>query len=153
MRSARSPAAGRWRAAPAALLLVLLPAASLAQASAVALDVTVVHTSDSGSGVADDPRARKADAILGRQIRYQSLKVLDSKRRKVALNETWKVALPNGRHFMVSPLDVGANGVLVAVDLEGSAQVDARIRKKKPFVVGPQSHQGGKLSVILEADF
>ncbi len=149
------PANGRRSrlAASLALLLGLLaPLGALAQES-VSLEVTVVHTSDAGDGVADDPRARKADAILGPQIRYESLSVVDAQRRQVKLNETWKVSLPNGRHFLVQPLDLGPNGLLVAVDLEGSAKVDARIKKRKPFVVGPQSHKGGKLSVILEADF
>ena len=135
------------------LLTALLAAAALGQPAAVTLDVMVVHTSGAEGGVADDPRARKAHGILGGQIKYNSLKVLDSKSRKVALNEIWKVMLPNGKHFLVQPLNVAGNGVLVAVDLEGSAQVDARIKRKTPFVVGPQSHQGGNLSVILEADY
>ncbi len=157
MRSAERPSANPGaRAARAALLLALLmlpPVTAAGQPTAVTLDVMVVNTSDAEGGVADDPRARKADGILGRQIKYQSLEVLDSKRRKVALNETWKVMLPNGKHFLVQPLDIAANGVLVAVDLEGSAQVDARIKKKTPFVLGPQSHRGGNLSVILEVDY
>ncbi len=154
MQSAESPPGSR-RACEAVLLLlvVLLPAVALAQPASVALDVMVVHTSDAEGGVADDPRARKADGILGRQIKYNSLKVVDSKQRKVALNETWKVMLPNGRHFLVQPLDVGSHGVLAAIDLEGSAQVDARIKKKTPFVLGPQSYEGGNLSVILEVDY
>ena len=148
MRSARSSAA-----LGVALLVLVLFAGSASAQDAVSLDVMVVHTSASDGGVADDPRARKADGILGRQIKYKSLSVVDSKRRSVKVNETWKIALPNGKHFLVQPLDVGPNGVLVAVDLEGSAKVDARIKKKTPFVVGPQSHEGGNLSVVLEADY
>ena len=56
---------------PAALILaVLLPGAAPGQPAAVTLDVMVVHTSSAEGGVADDPRARKADRILGRQIKY-----------------------------------------------------------------------------------
>ena len=107
MRSAnRSPGALALTLLLAALWLAGAPSAARA-ADAVALQVLVVHTSDAPGGVASDANARKADGILGRQIRYNSLKVVKAKQRKVALNDTWNeleqdwtlVTLPGTGHW------------------------------------------------------
>lgn len=139
-----------WIGSAAALLMLLVALPVLADGS-VALDVTVVHVTESGGSVAGDACAQKAHGILGKQVRYAGLECLDNQRKNVALNDIWKVALPNGKRFLVRPIDVGEAGVLVAVDLEGSAQGDFRIRPHKPLVIGGPSHAGGKLVIVLEA--
>jgi hypothetical protein len=43
--------------------------------------------------------------------------------------------------------------VLVAVDVESSAQGDFRIPTRKPFVFGGPRYQDGQLVILLEPDF
>ena len=138
----------------AALLVPLLLWAPAAGAQdKVALDLTLVLVSDKPGGVAGDGRAKRADEILGKELRYESLEVVDTSKRTLSLNEIWSVRLPTKRYFRVRPMDVGDNGVLLSVDLEGVTQGDFRVRKGKPLVFGGQSHEGGKLVVIVEPDY
>ena len=133
------------------LLLGMLGAAPVAAADSVQLEVTVVQVGDAPSGVAKDACAQKADGVIGKKVRYASLACLDTKKKKVGLNEVWKVSLPTGKNFVVRPIDIGGKGVLVAVDLEGSAQGDFRIQAHKPLVIGGPSHGDGELVIILES--
>jgi hypothetical protein len=119
----------------------------------IAFDVTVVHVSNRAGGVQPDPRARRVDRIIGTQIKYDSLRVLDFTRRRVRLNQIGSVTLPSGKHFRFRPMDLSEDGVLVAVDVERSAQGDFRIPRRKPFVFGGQRYQDGQLVILLEPDF
>ena len=83
----------------------------------IAFDVTVVHVSNREGGVQKDPRARRVDRIIGTQIKYDSLRVLDFTRRRVPLNQIGSVKLPGGKHFRFRPMDLSDEGVLVAVDV------------------------------------
>ncbi len=149
----------RGRATFAWLLgaLLLVPGAGPARAAdagPIEFEVTVVQVSPSGSGVdRSDARARRVDQLLGRQLRYQSLKVLDSVHRQVPLGGVGTVRLPSGRSFRFRPVDVGPQGVLVSVDLEKTAQGDFRIPRGKPLVLGGHPYEDGQLVVILEPDY
>lgn len=120
---------------------------------AIAFDVTVVHVSNQEGGVQADARAQRVDRIIGPQIKYDSLRVLDFTRRRVPLNQIGSVTLPSGKHFRFRPMDLSDEGVLVAVDVERSAQGDFRIPRRKPFVFGGQRYQGGQLVILLEPDY
>lgn len=143
-----------WCAAASAWLAVgLAHGASAEDPNRVMLDVTLVHVSDTAGGVDSDPRARRADQILGKQLRYESLKVVRSLRRELPVDEIWSVTLPTGRHFRLRPMDVGSNGVLLSVDVERSTQGDFRVLRRKPLALGGQSYQGGQLVIIVEPDY
>jgi hypothetical protein len=119
----------------------------------IGFEVTVVHVSSRKGGVQADDRARRVDRIIGRQIKYDSLRVLDFRRQEVRLNQVGSVTLPGGKHFRFRPMDLSEDGVLVAVDVERSAQGDFRIPKRKPFVLGGQRYQDGQLVILLEPDY
>jgi len=119
----------------------------------ISFDVTVVHVSNREGGVQADARARRVDRIIGAQIKYDSLRVLDFTRRRVPLNQIGSVTLPGGKHFRFRPMDLSDEGVLVAVDVERSAQGDFRIPRRKPFIFGGQRYQDGQLVILLEPDF
>lgn len=135
-----------------AALLLAAPAAAQ-DPRLIAFEITVVHVSSGKGGIQGSERARRVDRIIGRQIKYDSLEVLDFERRKVPLNQVGSVTLPSGKHFRFRPMDISDDGVLVAVDVERSAQGDFRIPRRKPFVFGGQRYQGGQLVILLEPDY
>jgi len=121
-------------------------------ADAVAFEVTVVHVSPTPAASPEkDPRIQRVDRLLRPKLRYESLRILDSQRPRVKLNETQSVDLPTGKKFRFRPLDVGDDGVLVAVDMDQTAQGDFRIPKGKPLFLGGHPYEKGQLLVILEA--
>jgi hypothetical protein len=132
---------------------VVATGAAAENPGAIAFEVTVVHVSHGKGGVEASDRARRVDRIIGEQIKYDSLRVLDFKRRQVPLNQIGSVKLPNGKRFRFRPMDLSDEGVLVAVDVEKSAQGDFRIPKRKPFVFGGQRYQDGQLVILLEPDY
>jgi hypothetical protein len=135
-----------------AALLLAAPAAAQ-DLRPIAFEVTVVYVSSGKGDVERSDRARRVDRIIGRQIKYDSLRVLDFKRRQVPLNQIGSVTLPSGKRFSFRPMDLSDDGVLVAVDVERSAQGDFRIPRRKPFVFGGQRYQDGQLVILLEPDY
>lgn len=117
---------------------------------AVTFHLTVVHVSPKAGGVEESEAARAAHRILGDRIRYESLEVLDRQEERLAPNEVGTHALPNGQELRFRPLDLGESGVLVAVDVEGSAQGDFRVPSGKPVVLGGSSYEDGQLVILLE---
>ena len=75
-------------------------------------------------------------AVLKREIRYESLKVLDTQVLALQLNDIGTVKLPTGRRVRVRPMDLGEDGVLVAVEIEGSTQADLRVPNRRIVVIG-----------------
>jgi len=125
------------------------PAPSVAAADAVRFTVTVLKVSGKPGPV--DPRAARLNALLHARIRYESLQVLSVTKLSVALDGIGQLRLPSGKSFRFRPIDVGPSGVLVAVDLQDTAQGDFRIPRGKPLILGGPPYQGGQLVVVLEA--
>jgi hypothetical protein len=78
------------------------------------------------------------------------LKVLDTQVLSLQLNDIGTVKLPTGRRVRVRPMDLGDDGVLVAVEIEGSTQADLRVPNRRIVVIGGQPYQGGRLVISLE---
>jgi hypothetical protein len=148
-----SSRARRCRVAPLLASLLLAGPALAKDPRPIEFEVTVVHVSSRKGGVEANARARRVDRIIGSQLKYDSLRVLDFRRREVSLNQIGSVTLPSGRHFRFRPMDLSDEGVLVAVDVERSAQGDFRIPRRKPFVFGGQRFQDGQLVILLEPDY
>ncbi len=133
------------------LVLVLCVGAGVARAQparSIELSVLVGHASEGPGGV--DPRAQKLAAKLQKEFRYESLRVLQSPRLKLALDEVGTVKLPNGKELRLRPLQVGDKSVLLAVGLEGTLQTDLRIPNGHLVVIGAERYQDGKLVIGLE---
>ena len=112
--------------------------------------VTVLHASPSPGGVG--PGAERFDRLLHETIRYESLRVVKTKQRRVELNEIERVALPSGQDFRFRPIDASDRGVLVSVDWRKTARGDFRLPRGKPLILGGQPYEDGQLVVILEAE-
>ncbi len=143
----------RWLAASLAAALLLAAPVAAEDPRPISFEITVVHVSSGKGGVQASDRARRVDRIIGAQIKYDSLRVIDFRRRKVELNQIGSVTLPGGNRFRFRPMDLSDEGVLVAVDVERSTQGDFRIPKRKPVVFGGQRYQDGQLVIVLEPDF
>lgn len=120
----------------------------------VGLDVTLVQVSSGGGGAPGvDPRAQRFDAILGKQLRYDRMRVVKKLHRDVRINEIWRISLPTGRRFQLRPLNLNSSGVLLAVDMDDSAQGDFRVPRGRPVVFGGSPYEDGSLVIIVEPDY
>jgi hypothetical protein len=140
---------GLCRVAAAMLpMLLLLPAGVAFAQDKVAFHLMVSHVSQTAGPI--DPRGEALHAVLKREIRYESLKVLDTQVLALQLNDIGTMKLPTGRRVRLRPMDLGEDGVLVAVEIEGSTQADLRVPNRRIVVIGGQPYQGGRLVISLE---
>ncbi|MEZ4215522.1 MAG: hypothetical protein R3E88_03505 [Myxococcota bacterium] len=147
----RAPARGAC-----ALLVAIVAVAAIAPRTAAAeptLDVELMVSLASDEPGAIDARARKIDARLRREIRYQSLRVLEARTERVGLDQVATIALPNGKRARVRPMAIDERGALLAVDIEGAVKVDARARSGHLLVFSAGRFEGGRLVVSIEPRF
>lgn len=117
----------------------------------ISLDVMVSHVSNQPGAI--DPRAARLHAKISKDFRYESLRVLDQKRMRLEINDEGSMLLPTGRSLRVTPMLIDQRGALLAIELEGTATADLRIKRHHLIVIGAQSYQGGKLVVSIYPDF
>ncbi len=122
--------------------------AAAQKAQRVDMRLTVSHLS-SEPGPIDDSAADLHNR-LRRDFRYRSVRVLESKRMRLNVNEVGSMQLPTGRLVRVRLLDVGSQGVLIAVDIDQTLQTDLRVRNRQQVVIGAERYQDGKLILTLE---
>jgi hypothetical protein len=140
----------RWLEFGLALALVLGVGAAAAKAQEQRIDVEVMVSHVSSAEGEIDPRGRKLNQKLKDQFRYESLRVLQVRRLRLALDEVGSVKLPNGKSMRVQPLQVSGSGVLLAVDVEGAARMDLKVRDGHLVVIGAERYKDGKLVISLE---
>ena len=146
----------RWAATLCAALAVLVGVAAPNVAPAQddsTVEVTLMVSLASDEEGPIDPRAKKIDARLKREFRYQGLKVIESKTQRLGIDDTATIKLPNGNTARVMPMSVDASGVLLAVDIEGAVKVDAKAKSGHLLVFGAGRHAGGRLVVSIEPRF
>ena len=106
-----------------------------------------------GSQQLRDPGpARRPGTVIWKPM-VPGLRVLEQRRLDLAVDEIGTMQLPTGRRLRVRPLDVGKQGVLVAVDVEGSMKTDLRVPNHKLVVIGGQPYEGGRLVITLEPEY
>lgn len=133
----------------AGLILAAGSAAQDASGEAVDFEITVLAASPSSGPI--EAGAKRFHALLGKRVRYESLRVLDTHRVRVAVGDIGEARLPTGTVFRFRPLGVGPQGALVAVDMGETAQGDFRVPEGKPIILGGEAYEDGQLVVILEA--
>jgi hypothetical protein len=117
----------------------------------VVVTVTVSHALDAKGEI--DPRGLELHSQLKEQFRYGGLRVLDVERLDLALDEVGTVKLPNGRKLRVRPLNVGPEGVLLSVSVQGTLWTDMRVRNGHRVVIGAERYEDGKLVIALVPSF
>jgi hypothetical protein len=115
------------------------------------VNVLVTYLSNDGTGV--DASARRLDEKLRAQFKYDSLQVIEKRRVELEIDGVGQVALPNGRSARMSALHKGDSGVLIAVDVEGAAKMDARVQNRHLLVIRAGRYKDGDLILSLEPDY
>lgn len=117
----------------------------------IPMNVLVTQLSNQGKGV--DRDARELDGKLRGQFKYDSLQVLQKRRIDLKLDEVGTIRLPNGRVARVQPIHRSEEGVLMAVDVENAAKIDARVRNHNLLVIRAGKYDDGDLVLSLEPDY
>jgi hypothetical protein len=125
--------------------------AAVRAADSIDVEVMVSHISQKPGKI--DPRAKRLDAELREEFRYESLRVIQKQRLSLALNELGSVTLPNGSKLQLRPLSLSDRGVLMAVAIEGSVQSDLQIPNGHLVAIGAGRFEDGKLVISLEPHF
>jgi hypothetical protein len=115
----------------------------------VTIELTVSQISNHPGGV--DLRGAKLNEKLKGQIRYKSLRVIESERVALRRNEVRTLQLPDGNAFHLRPLDFGEDeSVLMAVEVEDVLKMDLRARRGHVVVIRAGSHEDGSLVIGVE---
>lgn len=147
----REEALVTWSSRALTLLLILgLVAGSAAAAEQFEIEVMVSQIGEGAGGI--DPKGAKLHAKLQDQFRYESLKVLKTKRLKLGLDEVGNLSLPNGKPLVVRPLQLTDRGLLLAAHV-GDVQVDLKLTRGHLVVIDAGRHDGDKLVVSFEASW
>jgi hypothetical protein len=149
---------GARAAAPivAFLLLLLLGGAGAPchAADAVSVDVGSVYASNQGSSV--DPALSHIRGKLQAMFNYSSYKMLDRKRRTLAVGEAGDYELPGRRSMRVVPLPSQGNKVRLSVQLQEGGRnlltTNVGMSRGGMVLVGGPSHEAGVLILIISAD-
>lgn len=144
-------------AAPILLFLLLLAGGAGSRclaAEAVAVDVGSVYASSEGSSV--DPALANIRGKLRAMFDYSNYKMLDRKRKTLAVGETGDFGLPGGRTMQVKPLPAEGRKVRLSVQIrEGGKSLLATtlgLSRGGMVLVGGPSHEAGVLIFIISAD-
>jgi len=141
-----------WALVGAGLGVLLLAQPVLAQETQrVAIILTVSHVSAQPGPI--DPAGIQLHRSLQRDFKVKSVRVIQTQRMNLRLNEEGSLQLPTGRWVKVRPRKLGETGVLMAVEVEGTLRSSLRVPNHHQVVIGAQSFQDGKLVVSLEPDY
>ena len=133
------------------LLVWAAGSAAGAEDEHIPVNVLVTHISNQGVGV--DQHARLLDNQLKGHFLYDSISVLKKQRINMVLDEVAKFDLPNGKAVRMRPIHKGDKGVLMAVDVEGAAKLDVRVKSHHPVVIRAGPYKQGSLVLSLELDY
>lgn len=137
------------------LLLLLLPAAGPAvAANAVSVDVGAVYASNEGTSI--DPALGTIRGKLQSMFNYTSYRMLDRKRRSLAVGETGEFELPGGRSMRATPLPAEGNKVRLSIQIsDGQRKLLATtlgLSRGGMVLVGGPSYRSGVLILIISAE-
>ena len=153
-----SPSPSVWQA-PAALaflILLLIPggSGSALAAESVSVEIGSVYASNEGSSM--DPVLGNIRGKLQSMFNYSSYKLLDRKRRSLAVGETGAFELPGSRTMRVTPVSAQGNKVRLSVQMTEGAKnlltTTLGLNRGGMALVGGPSHQAGVLILIISAE-
>ena len=143
-------------AAPAIVVLLLLIAGGSGNAAAqsVSVEIGSVYASNEGSSM--DPVLGNIRGKLQSMFNYTSYKLLDRKRRSLAVGETGVFELPGHRTMRVTPVPAQGNKVRLSVQISEGAKnlltTTLGLSRGGMVLVGGPSHQAGVLILIISAE-
>jgi hypothetical protein len=136
------------------LLLLLLPAVPSGAANAVSVDVGAVYASNEGTSI--DPALGTIRGKLQSMFNYTSYRMLDRKRRSLAVGETGEFELPGRRSMRATPLPAQGNKVRLSIQISDGQKklltTTLGLNRGGMVLVGGPSHQAGVLILIISAE-
>ncbi len=129
-------------------LVVLAGVAAAGPDAKFDLQVTVASISDAEGKI--DPKGKQLHDKLRKKFRYNSLRVIESRRLGLAMSEVGSIDLPDGQVFRVRPMDLAERGLLMSVEWEGAVMMDVRAKAKHLVVIGGPQFRDGQLVVGIE---
>lgn len=152
----RKPSVRPFPAALAFLLLLLLPGGSGSAAAPEAVSVEIGSVYASNEGASMDPVLGNIRGKLQSMFNYTSYKLLDRKRRSLAVGETGEFELPGRRSMRVTPVPAQGNKVRLSVQITEGAKnlltTTLGLSRGGMVLVGGPSHQAGVLILIISAE-
>lgn len=136
-----------------ALIVAGLPSGVTAQA-AVSLRVQVIYAANDPGGV--DARLGSLAGELQRTFRYSKYQLLGAPQGSAALNQAWRVSLPEGRSLEIIPMAIQGDQSSLSVRVLGSGgqsllNTMVRLRRGATVLVGGPLHQNGVLIIAISA--
>ncbi|MGZ9163472.1 MAG: hypothetical protein ACXW4J_10670 [Candidatus Deferrimicrobiaceae bacterium] len=136
------------------LLLPLLAAVPSEAADTVAVDVGAVYASNDGTSI--DPALGTIRGKLQSMFNYTSYRMLDRKRRSLAVGETGEFELPGGRTMRATLLPAQGDKVRLSIRLSDGPRnlltTTLGLRRGGMVLVGGPSHQAGVLILLISAE-
>jgi hypothetical protein len=136
------------------LLLVLLPSVPSGAANAVSVDVGAVYASNEGTSI--DPALGTIRGKLQSMFNYTSYRMLDRKRRSLAVGETGEFELPGRRSMRATPLPAQGNKVRLSIQISDGQRklltTTLGLNRGGMVLVGGPSYQAGVLILIISAE-
>ena len=152
----RDPSAGPFPVLAAFLVLFLFPggAVNVSAAETVSVEIGSVYASNEGTSV--DPVLGNIRGKLQSMFSYTSYRLLDRKRRSLAVGESGEFDLPGRRTMRVTPQPAHGSKVRLSVQLtEGPKSLlttTLGLSRGGMVLVGGPSHQAGVLILIISAE-
>ena len=152
----RNPSVRPFPAALAFLILLLMPggSGSALAADTVSVEIGSVYASNEGSSM--DPVLGNIRGKLQSMFNYTSYRLLDRKRRSLAVGETGEFELPGRRTMRVTPVPAQGAKVRLSVQITEGAKnlltTTLGLSRGGMVLVGGPSHQAGVLILIISAE-
>ena len=136
------------------LLLLLLPAVPSGAANAVSVDVGAVYASNEGTSI--DPALGTIRGKLQSMFNYTSYRMLDRKRRALAVGVTGEFEDPGRRSMRATPLPAQGNKVRLSIQISDGQRklltTTLGLNRGGMVLVGGPSYQAGVLILIISAE-
>ena len=139
---------------PLLFLMLLVPCAAFAAGPSVSIEVGIAHASHEGSAI--DPALSKLKSKLQSMFNYSSYKMLDRRKRTIAVGETAEIPLPGKRTLKATPISIDGARIKLDVQIvEGGKNkltTSLGLHKGGMVLVGGPAYQNGVLILILSAE-
>ncbi len=120
----------------------------------VSIDLGVAVASNEGTRI--DPQLADLRAKLKSMFDYTSYRMVDRRKRTLAIGETGDFALPGGRSMKVTPAPSSGNKIRLAVQvMEGQRNLlttTLGLSRGGMVLVGGPAYQNGVLILVISAD-
>jgi hypothetical protein len=142
-----------WVVSLAAFLVGGQPSPVVAQGP-VALRVQVIYAANQPGGV--DARLGGLVGELQRTFRYSTYQLLEAPQGSAALDQSWRVSLPDNRALEITPTAIQGDQYSLRVHVVAASgrplvKTAVRLRRGATVLVGGPKHQQGVLIIAISA--